>query len=98
MLKVKTGVTPKNLVIAAAVANTAEILGLVLTITSGTDGKHMRGSKHYSGEALDIRTRGLTKSNVTRVLGTLSARLGREYDVVLEKDHIHIEYVPAVRA
>jgi hypothetical protein len=94
MLKVKSGVTPRNLVIAAAVANTAQILGLELTITSGTDGKHKRGSKHYSGEALDVRTRNLTKANVKRVVDMLAARLGRGYDVVLETDHIHVEYDP----
>ena len=40
MLKVKRGVTPKNLVIAAAAINSAVQIGLPVdvVITSGTDG------------------------------------------------------------
>jgi hypothetical protein len=95
MIKVKTGVQPKHLVIAAALANVSEILKLELTITSGTDGKHMPGSKHYTGEALDIRTSNLTRTNRERVLVALKGRLGPQYDVVLEKDHIHVEYDPS---
>lgn len=93
MLKVKTNVTPKNLVIAAAVANVAEVMGLTLVITSGTDGVHMPKSKHYTGEALDIRISNLGNS-VGAVVQSLRDRLGHGYDIVLEKDHIHIESDP----
>ena len=31
--------------------------GFVFIITSGRDGKHSEGSKHYSGNAVDVRTR-----------------------------------------
>ena len=94
MIKVKDGVTPKNLVIAAAIANTSQELGLELTITSGTDGKHMKGSKHYTGEALDLRSNNLTKSQTNKVVGVLKKRLGAAYQVIVESDHIHIEYDP----
>jgi hypothetical protein len=60
-------------------------------ITSGTEGLHMPGSRHYSGNAIDIRTLDFTKNE-------LSLLLGREYDVVQEKDHIHIEYDRKIKA
>jgi hypothetical protein len=91
MLKVKAGVTPQNLVIAAAAANVAEALGITLVITSGMDGKHMVGSRHYIGQALDLRRSNLTKPELATVLKALKTRLGKRYDVVLESDHIHVE-------
>jgi hypothetical protein len=94
MIYVKRGVTPKNLTIMAAVANAAEEVGVALTVTSGTDGKHMTGSKHYIGGALDVRTRGLIPADQLDVRNTIKRRLGKDYDVVLESDHIHVEYDP----
>lgn len=94
MIYIKRGVNPKNLTIMAAVANVAQLDELSLTVTSGTDGKHMKGSKHYVGDALDIRTRGLDQAQVMLVATHISERLGNGYDVVVEKDHIHVEYDP----
>lgn len=92
MLKVKPGVTPKMLVIAAAAANTAEKGNFEVVITSGTDGEHMKGSKHYTGDALDIRISNLSLSNLKALMTGLATRLGDNYDIILEKDHLHIEY------
>lgn len=94
MLKVKHGVTPSNLVIAAAAANTASDLDLTIFITSGTDGKHMVKSKHYIGAALDFRISNLTKDQIKEFLTKLQTRLGKKYQVILEKDHIHAEFDP----
>jgi hypothetical protein len=62
----------------------------IVTITSGNDGKHMKGSKHYTNEAIDIRNKDMNYPVGT----TLRIRkiLGRHYDVILERTHIHIEY------
>jgi hypothetical protein len=93
MLKVKQGVTPKNLVIAAAAINCADGLDFDVVITSGTDGKHMKGSKHYTGEALDLRTSNIPAHQRKKYVDRLNAKLP-EYDVIDEGDHIHIEYDP----
>jgi conjugal transfer mating pair stabilization protein TraG len=90
MLKVKDGVTPKNLVIAAACANAGGEREIV--ITSGTDGQHMKGSKHPLGDALDIRRSNLTDPEL--FMSRVQARLGPDYQLVLERTHIHIEYDP----
>ena len=63
-------------------------------ITSGTEktAKHMEGSKHYGGGALDFRTWYL-KDKPTFARG-LQGELGSDYDVILEKDHLHVEHDP----
>lgn len=70
--------------------------GAVLTITSGTDGKHMVGSKHYIGQAVDIRSRGFALPVLVEILGAGRDLLGKDYDFILEADHFHLEYDPKV--
>lgn len=95
MIKIKTGVAPRNLIIAAAIANVAEELKMTLWITSGIDGAHMVGSKHYIGEALDMRRSNLVGKE-DFVIDKIQKRLGKNYQIILEKTHIHIEYDPNV--
>ena len=61
-----------------------------LVITSGKDGTHNPGSLHAEGKAVDLRTWNVLDSLVKQ----LKAHLGPKYDVVLEKDHIHVELDP----
>ena len=96
MLKVKKGVTPKNIQIACAAINAATQIGAGwdVIITSGTDGKHMVGSKHYSGDALDIRSSNIPAGKLSPYVTALRGRLGLDFDVVIESDHIHVEFDP----
>ena len=61
-----------------------------LVITSGKDGVHSQHSLHYEGKAVDLRTWNILDS----VIQALKTKLGPEYDVILEKDHIHVEWDP----
>ena len=61
-----------------------------LVITSGKDGVHGKNSLHYEGKAIDLRTWNVLDNLVKRI----RVQLGAEYDVILEKDHIHIEWDP----
>ncbi len=63
-------------------------------ITSGTDGQHMNGSLHYEGLAVDIRTLSATPEMRLAAFNSIKLALGENFDVILEKDHIHIEYDP----
>jgi hypothetical protein len=63
-----------------------------LFITSLTDGQHMPGSLHACGDAVDIRLPSETSN--TAMVQMIRAALTSDYDVVLEADHIHIEYDP----
>jgi hypothetical protein len=97
LIKLKAGVTPRNLYIAAAVANVAQLMNIEVVITAGTDGRHMKNSKHYTGDALDIRSKDL--SDKKRFLDLVLLRLGDGYQGFLESartvnEHIHIEYDP----
>jgi hypothetical protein len=65
-----------------------------LVITTGTDGTHMANSLHYAGYAVDLRTRHLTSQQKEAFRRQLSEALGRHYDVVLHKSHLHVEFDP----
>lgn len=67
---------------------------LELTITSVLDGHHMEGSLHKAGLAADIRTRDMEPQLRSVVLSEMKVCLGRDFDVVLEDDHIHLEIQP----
>jgi hypothetical protein len=78
--------------IAAVIYNS---LGVPFVVTSGRDGQHMSGSLHYSGNAMDLRRHDLDAKGVTgQAVNMLRSQLGGDYDVVLESDHIHVEYDP----
>ena len=68
--------------------------GYEMIITSGTDGSHSRGSKHYCGDAFDLRTRHLGAGDAERIRDRLTSALGSEFDVILESTHIHVEFDP----
>ena len=67
-----------------------DVTGYELVITSTYEGTHSDGSLHYSDEAVDIRV-GVKSMDV---MYELKEELGPDYDVVLEHDHVHIEYDP----
>lgn len=84
--------------------------GRELTVTSCGDGKHGKGSKHYPGSftglvnAFDARIKDLDGNNMdisvadrstaTEIVAAMKVRLDAQFDIVLEKDHIHVEYDP----
>lgn len=64
-------------------------------ITSWRDGKHSQHSCHNTGFAVDLRIWYFPKdTNLQHVVQTIRDRLNRHFDVILEKDHIHIEFQP----
>jgi len=70
-----------------------------LVITSGIEGKHTRGSEHYSGAAVDIRMNNVPQILRESVVHLVANSLGDDYDVLWEGagtlgEHLHIEYDP----
>ena len=61
-------------------------------VTSLLDGVHSRGSLHYVGYAADLRIWNIDE--VESFTEGLAEELGPEFDVVLESDHIHLEFKP----
>jgi hypothetical protein len=67
-------------------------LGQELVITAGLEGEHSAGSLHYYGYAFDCRTRYFDQERHRHIAQTLRSALGGDYDVVVHKTHIHVEY------
>ncbi len=65
--------------------------GIELVITSTYEGNHCACSYHYANDAYDIRWK---PSYGKQIYEEIKKALGPDFDVVLEKDHIHIEYDP----
>lgn len=69
--------------------------GYLLTVTSVCDGKHREGSRHYDGQAMDLRSYNLPKSiDRSKMAGEIQEVLGKEYLAIYEANppHFHIEY------
>ena len=65
-----------------------------LVVTCGMEGKHGRGSLHYVGYAVDVRTRDLEPEELAALVSVAKDSLGQDFDVVLEKTHLHVEFQP----
>lgn len=64
-------------------------------ITSATDGKHGAHSHHLKGCAVDLRTTGIPTETMGLIVVMIRERLSGEFQVVLEDDHLHVEFDPA---
>jgi hypothetical protein len=98
-LSLKNGVrvfgltTPTLLAVMVAKEAYSE-LGFDLVITAGIDGKHVSGSSHYEGNAIDLRTRAIPADKQAELLARIQERLGDDYFAQIEADHIHIQFKP----
>jgi hypothetical protein len=94
------GLQPEMLLAIFVAEHEYSCNGQPLVITSIVDGEHSAKSLHYSGLAVDIRTKNLTEENQKqRVAGSIRAALGDCYEVILESigkpnEHLHIELSP----
>jgi hypothetical protein len=96
------GLAPQ-MVLAAMVVSSHLPAGVPLFITSANDGTHPAHSVrhprslHYEGRAFDFRlpsrTTGLASDNLA-LCAALRDALGADFDVVLESDHVHVEWDP----
>ena len=96
MLRFKEGVSvtftePVNRILEAA-EYTFQANGYSCICTSGTDGKHMKGSLHYKARAVDLRSRHVAADALPKIVEELKERLGKDFDVILEGDHLHVEH------
>lgn len=96
-MRLKTGVKltglRAELFVAIMVADQvyAEV-GRELVITSVVDSKHSATSLHYAGSAFDCRI--YDDMDNEKIKATIKERLGIDFDVILEGNHIHVEYQP----
>lgn len=78
-------------------------LNCEMTVTHVCDGKHNPGTLHPTGDAADVRIKdfdgnmldisAMDRQSAQRVVDLFKERMPG-YDIILEKDHIHLEYDP----
>lgn len=66
--------------------------GKECVFTSHSGDIHGEESYHYLAGAFDARTRHLTEEEQEGVAHRLARKLGDQWDVVLESDHLHVEW------
>jgi len=99
-MRLKPGVSLANLqpqmfIPVMVVKEVFDSYGIELVITSGYDGQHSTTSLHYAGCALDFRTRKfLSSADLNKAVEEIRDRLTKDFDVVLESDHLHVEMQP----
>lgn len=91
------GLTPQSVVGMIVVASVYASHGADAVITSGSDGSHKLKSKHYIGNAFDVRTNGLAAEVISAIMNDLVAALPGFF-VLFEGDHIHVQWDPDGKA
>lgn len=73
-----------------------DITGQEAVVTSLNDGKHVDGSKHYSGEAADIRVwyTGIRTAEFAERIRIAHPECDVLYGDEEHLDHMHVEYDP----
>ncbi len=88
------GIRPEMILVLMIADKIYDEYGFDLRWTGSMEGKHSRGSLHYIGAAIDLGIIDIQKAVLDDIFNDLNISLGDDYDVVLEKDHIHVEFQP----
>lgn len=89
-----TGMRPEILLAILVAERAYAEAGYELMVTSCVEGKHSVGSFHYAGSAADLRTNNVPAEKLQVLVGKIRAAIGADFDVVLEADHLHLEFQP----
>lgn len=88
------GLRPEITLAASIIDSVYREFNTELVITCGIEGKHMHRSLHFAGLAIDCRTFNVDADLHSSLLSSIQTALGDDYEVILEKDHIHVEFNP----
>lgn len=86
------GLRPEILLAVVAAERVCAEMGVDCVVTACVDGVHKAGSLHYRGLAVDLRIRDFRPGDADKAITRIKQCLGADYDVVLENDHIHVEF------
>jgi len=90
------GIQPEMAIAWTIVVAIFERHGVTARLSSGVDGKHMRGSSHYRGHAVDISKRDVPSQAYAQLGQAMTEALGDEFDVIEEPSHWHIQFRPKI--
>jgi hypothetical protein len=72
-----------------------------VVVTSVNDGSHSSGSKHWTGQAFDLRARTIPENAREAIRREFEITLGPDFDILLEDPrdeqgncHYHVEWHP----
>ena len=88
------GLRPEILLAVVVAERVCAEIGVDCVVTACVDGVHKAGSLHYCGLAVDLRSRDFRPGDLDKAIARIKQCLGADYDAVLEKDHLHLEYQP----
>ena len=71
-----------------------DLTGIESLITCGIEGLHSKSSLHPKGKAVDFRIWFYNEQEISKIHQEAKNRLGKDYDLILEKDHFHLEHDP----
>jgi len=83
------GIRPELVLALRIVEAVYQAHGAPFVITSIMEGTHKRASLHYVGCAADVR---LPPQDAVSIVAEAKAALGDDFDVILEGDHVHVEF------
>ena len=86
------GVAPELVFASLICESVFNEAGQKFTLTSVCDGRHKVNSLHYVGKAFDIRVYDLRGISSYVMASRLQEALGSEFQVIVEPDHIHVEF------
>jgi len=91
-----TGLRPEMLLALMAASAVYRKHDHELVVTSLLDGAHAKTSLHYAGCAADLRTTAahIPPSTIDAIAAEIRMALTADYDVIVERDHIHLEFQP----
>lgn len=92
------GLRPEMAAVLPIIAYAFKTAGYRAVITCGTEGRHGKSSKHYTGLATDWRTKRLDidYAEAKKIADAIKTWLTDDFDVVVHDTHIHVEFDPKV--
>lgn len=82
-----------ELILAIIIVNEVyQSFGYEFVITSLNDSEHIEGTLHFNGNAFDARVKHIPLEKRQLLVNRIVKHLNSNYDVVLETNHLHIEY------
>jgi hypothetical protein len=98
-MKIKPGanyddLTPAMKRACSVAENAFNAYDYILVLTSGRDSVHGPTTLHGDGNAGDFRTRQIRDEIREQIVSDIRRELGKDFDVILESDHLHIEHDP----